>query len=104
MVTRSSNFLAGSHLCSLQVTCIADGVHDHSAAGLDGHPGQTAVVEWEAEPSFSRKLQGSTYKVSYHVAMANQHIVTVVLLSGVRAMEVFAKSTFNSSSVLEELL
>ena len=36
--------------------------------------------------------------------MANQHIVAVVLLSGVRAMEVFAKSTFNSSSVLEELL
>lgn len=86
------------------MTCIADGVDDNPTAGLDGHPGEAAVVEWKSKPPFGRKLQGSTDKVAYDVAMADQHIVAVVLLTGVRTMKVFAESTLNSSSILEELL
>jgi hypothetical protein len=62
------------------------------------------MIQRNTKPSFGWKLKGTANKIANHVRMTHQKCVGITLLGGFSTVEVLPESSFNSASILEELL
>lgn len=70
----------------------------------DREPGDRCMIDTDAQPGLGWKLQSTTDKIAYYIAMTHNHCVALLLLFRTRTMEVAAEGSFDAGAITEELL
>lgn len=78
---------------------VPKGPERHSAIGPDHQVGDAAVVKGEAKPALWRKLQCPTHDVADDVGVADEDLVTVLLLLGVCPVDIVPEGGLNPGSI-----
>ena len=71
---------------------------------VDGHRGNTAIIQSEPEPGLGRELQAPADKIPDDIAMTDKDIHRVIALFRICPVNILAKGRLNPGSFDEKLL
>jgi len=78
---------------------VPEGPERHSAIWPDHQVGDAAIVERQAEPAFWRKLQCPAHNVADDIGVADEDLVTVLLLLGICPVDVVPEGSLDPGSI-----